>query len=158
MVVLQDFSPERQILTNYVRMSCQSPPQLSNPTIFKFETICLLVLFWFVSCPNLPLNISFSSCKSYSFFSTLFFFLNSVFWGWADVKGAYKRRLSREVLKFNVLLKQSVSSKFFSIISCPAATSKNVPAASPTSCARTRQKHLPWKLQTTASTFHLSSS
>lgn len=130
MVFLQDFSPGRQILTNYMRISCQLPPHLSNPPIFKFETICLLVLFWFVSHPNLPLNISFSSCKSYSFFSTLFYFKLS-FWGWAEDAESYKKRLSRELLKFNLLFKQSVSSKSFSIISCVAGTSWNVPAASP---------------------------
>lgn len=129
MVFLEDFSPGRQILTNYMRISCQLPPHLSNPPIFKSETICLLVLFWFVSHPNLPLNISFSSCKSYSF-STPFYFKLS-FWCWADNKGSYKERLSRELLKFNLLLKQSVSSKSFSIIPCVAGTSWTVPAASP---------------------------
>lgn len=130
MVFLQDFSPGRQILTNYTRISCQLPPHLSNPPIFKFETICLLVLFWFASHPNLPLNISFSSHMSYSFFSTPFYFKLS-FWGWADDKGFYKERLSWELLKFNLLFKQSVTSKSFSIISCVAGTSWNFPAASP---------------------------
>lgn len=161
-----EYSSRFQAWKTSFHQSCVLP-HLSTLPIFKFQITSFLVLFWFVSHPNLPLEISLpplilllrfnTRCSvflvvvvvdfclfwfflfGWGFFLFWFGLSFSSYWGWAGNTRPYKKRLNREVLLFSLLLKHSTSSKSFPIVSCVAHT-YNIIAVGPNSYAKPGQK------------------